>query len=481
MIRERIDGWVDPARAFVHVFGSERYAFWLDAGAGATSGTSRMGAAANGASVLLASVADGTKGTDAAPDWAGAGTVLRLDPRTGRIEPERRDLFDLLRAGMRTNTGAGWVGWFGYEFSAAACGSPVAATASAPPAAAWMRVDRFVSFDHAMGTVTVCADGDAGDLDDGRAWVAATARILHAMVGDHRDAADGDAGESPAESAEASARAMAWRHDDAAYLAMIDVCLQRIADGDAYQLCLTNTATTRASLDPVRTYLTLRASSPTGNGGLLRFGDWALASASPEQFLAVRADGTVQTRPIKGTRPRGDTERDDRRLRAELASDEKERAENLMIVDLMRNDLGRVARPGSVAVTELLAVESYRQVHQLVSAVTARVAAGLDALDVVRSCFPAGSMTGAPKLAAMRILHSLEDGPRGLYAGSFGRIDDDGSLELAMVIRSIVIGPETATIGAGGGITALSDPAFELAEVAIKARALIAAVEESIL
>ena len=226
--------------------------------------------------------------------------------------------------------------------------------------------------------------------------------------------------------------------------------------------------------DPVATYLALRASSPTHHGALVRAGEVSLVSASPEQFLRVTPEGLVETKPIKGTRPRGDDEESDDALRDELLSSDKERAENLMIVDLMRNDLGRIAEVGSVEVTSLLAVESYAQVHQLVSTVRGRLADGVDRFDAIAACFPAGSMTGAPKLSATQILDRLERRPRGVYSGAFGYLGLDGAVDLAMVIRSIVIDRDGSTIGAGGGITALSVPEEELAEVMVKAAPLLA-------
>ena len=225
---------------------------------------------------------------------------------------------------------------------------------------------------------------------------------------------------------------------------------------------------------PVDAYLALRAGSPSHHGGLLRFGDTALLSASPEQFLTVTPGGLITTKPIKGTRARSRMADRDRELRDELEGSDKERAENLMIVDLMRNDLGRIAELGSVQVTNLLAVESYAHVHQLVSTVEARLAAGLTGVDAVASCFPAGSMTGAPKISAMTILDALECGPRGLYAGAFGYLGRNGAVDLAMVIRSIVLSPDGASIGTGGGITALSDPLEEIEETRLKAAALLA-------
>jgi anthranilate/para-aminobenzoate synthase component I len=151
-----------------------------------------------------------------------------------------------------------------------------------------------------------------------------------------------------------------------------------------------------------------------------------------------------------------------------------------MIVDLMRNDLGRIAVPGSVVVTSLLAVESYRHVHQLVSTIQAQLAHGVSPVQAVAACFPAGSMTGAPKISAMTILDALEQGPRGVYSGAFGYLGRDGAVDLAMVIRSIVLGPAGASIGTGGGITALSDPLEEVEETRIKAAALLAALASAL-
>ena len=207
----------------------------------------------------------------------------------------------------------------------------------------------------------------------------------------------------------------------------------------------------------------------------MRVDDVTLISASPEQFLTVR-DGVVESRPIKGTRPRGETPADDRRLLHELESSGKERAENLMIVDLMRNDIGRVAEVGSVTVPTLLAVETYAHVHQLVSTVRGRLASGKHPVDAIVACFPAGSMTGAPKSRAVEVLDHLEQRARGIYSGAFGYVGVDGTVDLAMVIRSIVLDADGATIGAGGGITALSDPVEEIAEVRLKAAALLRAL-----
>jgi anthranilate/para-aminobenzoate synthase component I len=208
----------------------------------------------------------------------------------------------------------------------------------------------------------------------------------------------------------------------------------------------------------------------------LRLAGVSLLSSSPEVFLRVTADGRAITMPIKGTRRRGRDQSEDENLAAELRASAKEQAENLMIVDLMRNDLSRVAVTGTVAAHDLLQVHSLPHVHQLVSTVSAQVRPELTALDVIEAAFPAGSMTGAPKIAAIGILAELERGPRGIYSGAFGWLGRDGTCELAMVIRSIIIDDAGATIGTGGGITSDSDSAFELEETRIKAAAALRAL-----
>jgi anthranilate/para-aminobenzoate synthase component I len=183
--------------------------------------------------------------------------------------------------------------------------------------------------------------------------------------------------------------------------------------------------------------------------------------------------GEVRSSPIKGTRARLTSEADDRAAALELESDAKERAENLMIVDLMRNDLGRVSLADSVAVTKLFSVESHATVHQLVSSVEAKLQAGVELQDVIAAVFPAGSMTGAPKIRAMQLIAQMERTPRGTYSGAAGYFGLDGTVDLGMVIRSLIFEADEVSIGVGGGITIDSDPAAEFAEIRLKARALL--------
>jgi anthranilate/para-aminobenzoate synthase component I len=223
-------------------------------------------------------------------------------------------------------------------------------------------------------------------------------------------------------------------------------------------------------------FLRLRKSNPAPYWAFIKFGNLAVASSSPEQFLKVLPSGEVSTKPIKGTRPRGLTPDADASIALELQSDAKERAENLMIVDLMRNDIGKVSRVGTVSVPKLFEIESYATVHQLVSTVTGQLEDGETAWSAVLAAFPGGSMTGAPKIRAMEIIQDLEKGPRGVYSGCLGYLAADGSAEFAMTIRSIVFKDGVASIGVGGGITIDSDPRAELEETKLKAKALLAAL-----
>ncbi|WAC65698.1 anthranilate synthase component I family protein [Agrococcus sp. SL85] len=266
-------------------------------------------------------------------------------------------------------------------------------------------------------------------------------------------------------------RLLAWRDADDAYAAEVERCRDLIRDGHSYVLCLT-TAIEAPPIDAIATHARLRAASPVHHGGLLRISGTTLSSASPETFLRVEG-GTATTRPIKGTRRRGAA--DDAALARELHESVKERAENVMIVDLCRNDLQRVCEPGSVAVTSLLAIESYPTVHQLVSTVEGRLLPGLGPLDAARALFPAGSMTGAPKRRTVELLAELEGAPRGVYSGCFGVVAGE-ACQLAMVIRSVVSDARGTHIGVGGGITALSEPAAEVEELHVKAAALLASL-----
>ncbi|MBD8024006.1 aminodeoxychorismate synthase component I [Microbacterium gallinarum] len=426
LVAVELTDWVDPASVFSSLHSHDAHAFWLDAGPDVSDGWS----------------------------WVGAG-VPESDPSAVRAVPCATSDAEPWKAGRFRG---GWVGWLGYDDAAERAGAP-ARFDDGMPRQQWLRVERFLAFDHAARRVWAVAPG-------------AEAETLAAAVTQLDTAPPVPA---PAPTA-ATARS---RHSAEEYAELIGRCRDAIREGDAYQLCLTTRFDVDATVDPLETYLRLRAATPAHHGGLVRSGAVSLASASPERFLEVE-EGIVRTRPIKGTRPRSADPTTDAALADELRTDVKERAENVMIVDLMRNDLSRVCAPGSVGVDGLLQVESYPHVHQLVSTVSGALTPGITVGGLLDAAFPAGSMTGAPKLSAMTILHRLENGPRGVFAGCFGWVGTDGALDLAMVIRSIVVHDGGAYVGAGGGITWRSDAAAEVAEVGIKARGPLAALGASL-
>ncbi|OAR23651.1 aminodeoxychorismate synthase, component I [Streptomyces sp. ERV7] len=450
--------WSDEV-AFHRLFGRSANAFWLD--------SSRPDADAGRFSVLgdaagpLARVAraDAHDGTVTLECAAGRRTITAdfldwLDRDLKAVHVELPDLpFDFA---------LGWVGYLGYELKAQ-CGGE-SAHRSEDPDAALVFADRAVVLDHLTGLTHLLALTEEGDEDAAHAWLGATARALESAAGE-------ELGEPAAPAAPSAIR---LRHERDAYLRLIDACRQEIAAGETYEVCLTNQAEAAFDGDPWEAYRLLRRVSPAPYGALLRFGRLGVLSTSPERFLRVEADGTATSQPIKGTRPRGATPEQDAALVAQLRSDEKDRAENLMIVDLVRNDLGRNAEIGSVEVPRLFDVETYATVHQLVSTVRARLRPDRSAVDCVRAAFPAGSMTGAPKIRTMRLIDALEAGPRGVFSGAIGYFSLSGAADLSVAIRTAVLTPGRVRYGVGGAIVALSDPEAEFEETAVKSAPLLA-------
>jgi len=263
--------------------------------------------------------------------------------------------------------------------------------------------------------------------------------------------------------------------DGASYRAAVERAKQHISAGDIFQVVLSRQQILECGLEPFAIYRALRTVNPSPYMYFLKDGDSAVAGASPEMLVRVE-NGRVETRPIAGTRPRGASEAEDERLAAELLADPKERAEHLMLVDLGRNDLGRVCRFGSVAVPELMKIERYSHVTHLVSSVVGELAPGKDALDAVVATFPAGTLSGAPKIRAMEIIDALEPARRGLYGGALGYMDFRGNLDFCITIRTVVIESGHATLQAGAGIVADSDPLREQLETEAKAGAMLEAL-----
>ncbi|WP_461188149.1 aminodeoxychorismate synthase component I [Arthrobacter sp. Z4-13] len=364
----------------------------------------------------------------------------------------------------------GWLGCLGYELKRETGGADLSAPT---PDAALIFAGRAVVLDHAAGTAWLLAL-DVPDVDQ---WLsdarAAAEAASHPAAPPALPApAGGSNGVVPSVGS-----VFRSRDTSDAYKAKIAAAQHEIAEGNTYEVCLTTSLTARvpaAELDPWETYLALRRKNPAPFASFLRFGSLTVASTSPERFLKVASDGGMRAEPIKGTRRRGSDPAEDARLRSDLETSLKDRAENIMIVDLLRNDLSHFAIPGSVTVGRLCAIESYATVHQMVSTIDAQLRRGSSRAEAVAACFPAGSMTGAPKISTMAILDRLEVEGRGLYSGAVGYFSLNGATDLAVAIRTLVIrgegdGTAELSLGVGGAITADSDADEEYEEIRTKA------------
>jgi len=362
----------------------------------------------------------------------------------------------------------GAVGYLGY--GAAAWFEPALEPAAEEDPAAFMVFDTVVAFDHVKHRMLLIANArlDEPSPDLRTAYDFARARIGFLERDLERALSEPSGGGAPP-----AVRALTER---AAFEAGVERIQRHIAAGDVYQAVLSQRFEADVSADPFSVYRALRHVNPSPYMYFLRMGGLSIVGSSPE--MLVRVEGRdAETHPIAGTRARGTSDAEDRRLAEELARDEKERAEHVMLVDLGRNDLGRVCEYGTVRVPQFLEIEHYSHVMHLVSRVTGRLAEGRDRLDALAACFPAGTVSGAPKIRAMELIAELEEVPRGLYAGAVGYLDFAGNLDCCIAIRTIVLQNGKATVQAGAGIVADSDPGAEYEETRDKARALLHALD----
>jgi len=446
----RTEPWTEPARAFAALYRDSPSAFWLD--------SSRP---EKGARFSFMGDASGPLGATISYDVAAGEVTVE---RGGQAARRRESIFDYLEseprrlpaAGLPFEFQCGFAGYLGYELKAD-CGA-ARGHRSELPDAAFVFAARMLAFDHEERQAhLLCLSEPEGEAE-AQGWLERAAAAIAA------------APPPPAPASEA-AHDFRLERGRGRYLADIAACKEHLLDGDSYEICLTNRIAAACDADPLALYMELRRINPAPFASYLRFGDLAVLSSSPERFLRVDRGGRVETKPIKGTAPRGGSPAEDARLGEELRTSEKNRAENLMIVDLMRNDLGAVCQVGSVAVPSLMEVETYETVHQLVSTVCGQLRPDATELDGVRACFPPGSMTGAPKLRTMEILDRLEGRARGPYSGAIGYFASGGGCDLSVTIRTIVLAAGEASIGAGGAITLQSDAHNELREVLLKAYA----------
>ncbi|MDR6416524.1 chorismate-binding protein [Pseudarthrobacter sulfonivorans] len=492
---ERLDSRPDPAALFGALYGASGHAVWLDSSNAPSGPPPEKSPATERSRFSILADDRGTYGQYVT--HRSGETVVTAGSATARVPGPFFRWLDTVwgRRAVRTPDGypgdftLGWLGCLGYELKRETGGSDVAAKT---PDAALIFAGRAVVLDHIDGTVWLLAL-EAPDADS---WLEAARSAVRECTGAQTAGTQTTGTQTTGTHAggtgvvRSAGPAFGSRDTALSYKQKIAAAQHEIHEGNSYEVCLTTMLTARlpaAATEPWPTYLALRAKNPAPFASYLRFGGLTVASTSPERFLRITSDGGMRAEPIKGTRRRGADPVQDRELRDELAASLKDRAENIMIVDLLRNDLSHFAEPGSVTVSRLCEIESYATVHQMVSTIDAQLMPGAPRAEAVAACFPAGSMTGAPKISTMAILDRLEDGPRGLYSGAIGYFSLNGATDLAVAIRTLVTdsgegaagdGREEAvtaelTLGVGGAITADSVPDEEYDEIRVKAHGVL--------
>ncbi|MFW0772639.1 aminodeoxychorismate synthase component I [Paenarthrobacter nitroguajacolicus] len=463
---ERLEATPDAARLFESLYGQSANAVWLDS-SNASAVAGRSQAAARSRFSILAD--DGGTFGQSVLHRSGTTHVTAGSATVSTSGPFFRWLDSVWgRRAVRAPRGydgpftLGWLGYLGYELKRETGGNDVAADT---PDAALLFAGRAVVLDHREQAVWLLAL-EAPDAEEwfreARTAVEAAATPA-AAVADVPSVLSGTVPE------------FVSRDSATDYKRKIEDSQHEISEGNSYEICLTTTLEAPArDLDPWASYLSLRRRNPAPFASYLRFGELVVASTSPERFLRILSDGGMRAEPIKGTRRRSSDASEDAALRHDLETSLKDRAENIMIVDLLRNDLSHFAIPGSVTVSRLCAIESYATVHQMVSTIDAHLRPGAPRAEALAAAFPAGSMTGAPKISSMDILDQLESGPRGIYSGAIGYFSLNAATDLAVVIRTLVVNPDSAggrtlSLGVGGAITSDSAADDEYEEIRTKA------------
>ncbi len=430
---KKIHTWKNPEEVFLQIFGKQNNVFWLDSNK-AEKGLSRF-------------------------SYMGKATNVY----TYSFRKKQQDVFSHLQnqlekkyisANLPFNFIGGYVGYFGYELQNSM----------------WFFVDKFLAFDHNEKQIyLVCITTKKEKADQ---WfIDQTEKISK------KDSPTQNTKYTTPNSQTITFQ-LARSHKQ--YLKDIETCKQYLKNGESYQICLTNSITTSASIDDMALYYTLRELNPAPFAAFLKHDEISILSSSPERFLSIDTQKNVESKPIKGTIKRSTNKDQDIKLANILLNSEKDRAENLMITDLLRNDLGKVCEIGSVHVPTLIGLESYQTVHQLVSTIRGKLRRDISSINCIKACFPGGSMTGAPKRRAMEIIASLEKKARGVYSGALGFISFNGAIDTSIIIRTIIKNKKTLSIGTGGAVLMQSDPEKEYQEMLLKAAVLLKAIVKTL-
>lgn len=427
--------WQDPEFVFVSLYGDKQQAFWLDSSN--VDESSRFSYMGEAMSVIRYSLSETTE-----------DIFSSLEKKLQMMRIQKTSVpFDFV---------GGYVGYFGYELKKL-CGFS-SRYISEYPDSLWYFVEKYLVFDHKKQVLYLaCLATNKQEAD---AWMSQMKDALQKKQTKKK------------QHITVSPSVLQLELSKQQYFDAIDICKTFIKNGESYEVCLTNRLRGSVKKDPLELYRVLRKVNPAPYAAYFRDGDFTILCSSPERFLKIDQEGWVEAKPMKGTISRSTDPTEDHKLATQLRTSEKDRAENLMIVDLVRNDLGKVCEIGSVEVSKLMEIETYQTVHQMVSTIQGKLSSTVSPLACIKSCFPGGSMTGAPKKRTIEILDAIEKSSRGVYSGALGFLSVNGAIDLNIIIRTIVIQKEQATIGVGGAILYQSDPQKEYEEMLLKAQAL---------
>lgn len=442
---KKLTTWYDPEQIFIALFGKKDSVFWLDSSR-VEEGLSRFSYMGEGTHIFSFFVAKQENVFD------------ELSKQLEKLSIKPTDFpFDFV---------GGFVGYFGYEVKEF-CGLKNTQQ-SLYPDSLWFYVDFFLVFDHLKKEVyAVCLTAEKNKATQWFATMEHALQQVHSAENVQAKQVD-----KPIQFQ------LARSHKQ--YIKQIEKCKRYLEKGESYQICLTNTLTSHIDVDSLQLYLTLRNINPAPYAAFIKHKDFTILCSSPERFLKINQRRVAESKPIKGTSKRSQNLQEDKQLAKALQTSEKERAENLMITDLLRNDLGKVCEIGSVTVPKLMVIESYQTVHQLVSTVVGKLRKDVSVIECIRACFPGGSMTGAPKIRTLQIIDIIEKNSRGVYSGCLGFLSSNGAVDLNIIIRTIIKKGDLLSIGAGGAILIQSDPENEYKEMMLKAEPLLRAIAQTV-
>lgn len=484
---KKLDIFIDSTMAFQEIYSQSSDSFWLDSSmvAEGLSRFSYMGDCQGDNSFLVK--------YDVNNQEIRVIKDNKIEIFTGDIFQFLQDILDSYGYDNRElpfNFSGGFVGYFGYELKAL-CGNKNKHQSSLPDAQ-FIFSDRIIVFDHFRQEIYLVFLDKINRENKASNWFTEIENKLKLLINEIENKENfikdidskteilvnkKDLKIEEFKNLKDCIKCYQLSRNKQEYLDNIETCLEKIKQGESYEICLTNHLFLPPISEPLKFYLQLRKENPAPYSAFLKFGKIAVACSSPERFLFLEKNSNLESKPIKGTVKRGKNKAEDIQLKNNLQKSEKEKAENLMIVDLLRNDLGRVCEIGTVTVSKLMAIETYSTLHQMVSTVKGQIKKEVKVVDCIKSCFPGGSMTGAPKKRTLEIIDELETEARGIYSGSIGFLALNGTMDLNIVIRTAIITPEKTSIGVGGAITALSQQDKEFEEIILKAKALIDVIE----